>query len=148
MPGMTSRSKEWWRVIATPTRKLTAGGMGHGTPRLLSLHVSSRRMEDSEVRERTIKEIQEAVCHLFNLSINELTRGSSRRVVAVPRQIAMYLAKQMTTASLSEIGLYFGGKHHTTVMHSIAKVHELRRSDASLDRTLSKLLMTLTQRSG
>jgi len=100
-----------------------------------------------QVRENTIKSIQEAVAHLFNLSINELTGDSSRRVVAVPRQIAMYLAKQMTTASLSEIGLYFGGRHHTTVMHSIAKVHELRRSDAALDHTLTNLLMSLTQRS-
>jgi chromosomal replication initiator protein len=85
---------------------------------------------------------------MFDLSINELTEDSRRRAVAVPRQIAMYLTKQMTTASLSEIGLYFGGKHHTTVMHSIAKVHELRRSDAAFEHTLRKLLMSLTQRSG
>jgi chromosomal replication initiator protein len=103
-------------------------------------------MNDPQVRESKIKEIQEAVAQLFNLSVEELRQDSSRRVVAVSRQIAMYLSKQMTDASLSEIGRHFGGKHHTTVMHSIAKVHELRRNDAALDHTLSKLLTSLTQR--
>ena len=55
----------------------------------------------------------------------------------------MYLAKQMTDASLLEIGNYFGGKHHTTVMHSIAKVEEQRRTDGDLDYVISKLLKTL-----
>jgi chromosomal replication initiator protein len=55
----------------------------------------------------------------------------------------MYLAKQMTDASLPEIGRYFGGKHHTTVMHSIAKVEEQRRTDGDLDHVVSKLLKTL-----
>jgi chromosomal replication initiator protein len=103
-------------------------------------------MGDAEVREKIIKEIQEAVGHLFNLHVEELRQDSSRRAVAVPRQIAMYLTKQMTDASLSEIGFYFGGKHHTTVMHSIARVHELRRSDAALDHAVSKLLASLTDR--
>jgi chromosomal replication initiator protein len=101
---------------------------------------------DVQVRESTINSIQEAVAHLFNLSVEELRQDSSRRAVAVPRQIAMYLTKQMTDASLSEIGRHFGGKHHTTVMHSIAKVHELRRSDPALDHAVSKLLASLTDR--
>ena len=57
----------------------------------------------------------------------------------VPRQIAMYLAKQLTEASLPEIGRQFGGKHHTTVMHSIGKIDEQRRTDKDLHRMLSKL---------
>jgi chromosomal replication initiator protein len=101
---------------------------------------------DVQVRESTINSIQEAVAHLFNLSVEELRQDSSRRAIAVPRQIAMYLTKQMTDASLSEIGRHFGGKHHTTVMHSIAKVHELRRTDAALDHAVSKLLASLTDR--
>ncbi|MGH9586943.1 MAG: helix-turn-helix domain-containing protein, partial [Acidobacteriaceae bacterium] len=60
-----------------------------------------------------------------------------------PRQIAMYLAKQMTEASLPEIGRQFGGKHHTTVMHSISKIDEQRRADKSLNSTLNKLQETL-----
>jgi chromosomal replication initiator protein len=98
---------------------------------------------DRQVREDIIKSIQEAVSHLFNLSVDELKQDSNRRVVAVPRQIAMYLTKQMTNASLSEIGRYFGGKHHTTVMHSIAKIEEQRRTNLDLERVLSKLLKSL-----
>jgi chromosomal replication initiator protein len=99
-----------------------------------------------QIRENTIKSIQEAVAHLFNLSVEELRQDSSRRVVAVPRQIAMYLTKQMTDASLSEIGRHFGGKHPATVTHSIAKVHKLRCSDAALDRTVTRLLTSLSPR--
>ena len=62
----------------------------------------------------------------------------------VPRQIAMYLAKHMTEASLPEIGRQFGGKHHTTVMHSIAKIDEQKRNDKDLARTIGKLQETLS----
>ena len=65
--------------------------------------------------------------------------------MAVPRQIAIYLAKQMTDASLPEIGRCFGGKHHTTVMHSIAKIDEQRRTDAAMNKTVETLLDTLLQ---
>ena len=99
---------------------------------------------DAQVRENTIASIQRAVASMFGLSVEELTRRSSQHVVAVPRQIAMYLVKQMTDASLPEIGRHFGGRHQTTVMHSIAKIHERRRSDADLDRVVRKLLETLT----
>ena len=83
---------------------------------------------------------------MFGLTVEELRHGSSRHVVAVPRQIAMYLVKQMTDASLPEIGRHFGGKHHTTVTHSIAKIHELRSSEAEVDRAVSKLLTSLARR--
>jgi chromosomal replication initiator protein len=102
-------------------------------------------MNDLQLRESTIKEIQEAVAHLFGLSTEELREGSGRHVVALPRQIAMYLVKQMTDASLPEIGRHFGGRHHTTVMHSIAKIHKLRSSEAELNHAVSKLLTSLTR---
>jgi chromosomal replication initiator protein len=103
-------------------------------------------MNDLELRESTVKEIQEAVAHLFGLSTEELRAGSSRHDVALPRQIAMYLVKQMTDASLPEIGRHFGGRHHTTVMHSIAKIHKLRSSEAELDHAVRKLLTSLASR--
>jgi chromosomal replication initiator protein len=96
-----------------------------------------------QIRGSRIEAIQRAVADLFGLSEEELRQNSTRRAVTVPRQIAMYLAKQMTDASLPEIGRYFGGKHHTTVMHSIAKVEEQRRTDGDLDHVVSKLLKTL-----
>jgi chromosomal replication initiator protein len=97
-------------------------------------------------RERTIASIQEAVASMFGLAAEELRQGSSRHVVALPRQIAMYLAKQMTDASLPEIGRHFGGRHNTTVMHSIAKIHQLRNSEAELDHAVRTLLTSLGRR--
>ncbi|HZD50545.1 MAG TPA: chromosomal replication initiator protein DnaA [Silvibacterium sp.] len=98
---------------------------------------------DTQVRKITIEAIQRAVAEQFGMRITELKQKNNSRAVVVPRQIAMYLAKQMTEASLPEIGRQFGGKHHTTVMHSIGKIDEQRRSDKSLNSTLNKLQETL-----
>jgi chromosomal replication initiator protein len=92
-----------------------------------------------QVRKITIEAIQRAVSENFGMKVMDLKQKNNSRNVVVPRQIAMYLAKQMTEASLPEIGRQFGGKHHTTVMHSISKIDDLRRSDKDLHRTLNKL---------
>ena len=73
----------------------------------------------------------------------DLKVRSNSKAISFPRQIAMYLVKQLTTASLPEIGKQFGGKHHTTVLHSINKIETLRRTDKDLNRTISRLLDTL-----
>jgi chromosomal replication initiator protein len=98
---------------------------------------------DTQVRKITIEAIQRAVAEQFGMRIAELKQKNNSRAVVVPRQIAMYLAKQMTEASLPEIGRQFGGKHHTTVMHSIGKIDEQRRTDKSLNSTINKLQETL-----
>ncbi len=98
---------------------------------------------DTQVRKITIEAIQRAVAESFGMKISEIKQKNNSRQIVVPRQIAMYLAKQMTEASLPEIGRQFGGKHHTTVMHSIAKIDEQRRTDKALNSTLSKLMETL-----
>ena len=94
---------------------------------------------DMQVRKVTIESIQRAVAEQFGMRVSDLKQKNNSRQVVVPRQIAMYLAKQMTEASLPEIGRQFGNKHHTTVMHSIAKIDEQRRADKDLHRTLNKL---------
>src|ERR1700684_1570368 len=94
---------------------------------------------DMQVRKITIEAIQRAVAEQFGMRVSDLKQKNNSRNVVVPRQIAMYLAKQMTEASLPEIGRQFGNKHHTTVMHSIGKIDELRRTDKDLHRTLNKL---------
>jgi chromosomal replication initiator protein len=104
------------------------------------------KITDAQLRESKIDSIREAVAHLFGLSAEELRQVDRRRVVAVPRQIAIYLTKHMTDASLAEIGQQFGGRHHTTVMQSIAKVHEQRCRDPALDHVVTKLLASLTHR--
>ncbi len=98
---------------------------------------------DTQVRKISIEAIQRTVAEQFGMKVAELKQKNNSRQIVVPRQIAMYLAKQMTEASLPEIGRQFGGKHHTTVMHSIAKIDEQRRADKDLNRTLTKLMETL-----
>jgi len=98
---------------------------------------------DSQARKITIDAIQKAVAEQFGLRVAEIKAKSNSRAIVFPRQIAMFLAKQMTEASLPEIGRQFGGKHHTTVMHSVGKIDEQRQSDKDLNRLLNKLTETL-----
>ena len=106
---------------------------------LASTQQCLKQFIDMQVRKITIEAIQRAVAEQFGMRVADLKQKNNSRNVVVPRQIAMYLAKQMTEASLPEIGRQFGNKHHTTVMHSIAKIDDLRREDKDLHRTLNKL---------
>ena len=72
----------------------------------------------------------------------ELTLRSNRRTYVLPPQIAMYIARQLTGASLQEIGHQFGGRHHATVRHSINKIEAMLRSDEALNRTITQLIDT------
>jgi len=83
-------------------------------------------------RRVTIDEIQRRVAEHFNIRLSEMTSERRARAVARPRQVAMYLAKQLTTRSLPEIGRKFGGRDHTTVMHAVRKIEELALSDRAL----------------
>ena len=83
------------------------------------------------------------MCEEFKLSLPQLKAKNNSRAVAYPRQIAMYLAKELTSASLPQIGREFGGKHHTTVLHSISKINELKKSDRDLNRIINKLTDSL-----
>jgi len=82
-------------------------------------------------RRVTIEEIQKRVAAHFNIRISDMHSARRARSVARPRQVAMYLAKQLTSRSLPEIGRKFGGRDHTTVMHAVKKVEELRECDMS-----------------
>ena len=94
---------------------------------------------DSQARKVTIEGIQKAVAEQFGLRLVEIKAKNNSRAIVYPRQIAMYLAKHMTEASLPEIGRQFGGKHHTTVLHSVEKIDELRTTDKDLNRLLNKM---------
>ena len=82
-------------------------------------------------RRVTIEEIQKRVAAHFNIRLSDMHSARRARSVARPRQVAMYLAKQLTARSLPEIGRKFGGRDHTTVMHAVKKVDELREHDPS-----------------
>jgi chromosomal replication initiator protein len=87
----------------------------------------------------TMDMIQKAVTDEFSLKPGQLKEKSNAKVVSYPRQIAMYLAKELTSASLPEIGRAFGGKHHTTVLHSVKKIDTLRRQDADLNKLVHRI---------
>jgi len=94
---------------------------------------------DSQARKVTIESIQKAVAEQFGLRLVEIKAKNNSRSIVYPRQIAMYLAKHLTEASLPEIGRQFGGKHHTTVLHSVDKIEGVRKNDKDLNRLLNKL---------
>ena len=80
-------------------------------------------------RRVTIEEIQRKVAEHWNIRLSEMSSSRRARAVARPRQVAMYLAKQLTSRSLPEIGRKFGNRDHTTVMHAVSRVAELMEQD-------------------
>ena len=90
-------------------------------------------------RRVTIEEIQKRVAEHFNTRLADMHSARRARAVARPRQVAMYLAKQLTSRSLPEIGRKFGGRDHTTVMHAVRKVEELRSTDAGFNEDVELL---------
>ena len=102
-----------------------------------------RNIIASQEKRVTIDLIQKRVSEHFNLREQDLKVRSNTRAIAFPRQVAMYIVKQLTTASLPEIGRHFGGKHHTSVLHSINKIEELRRSDKDWNRIIPRLMDAL-----
>jgi len=95
---------------------------------------------ETQEKKVTIEQIQKAVGEVFGLRAQDLKMRSNSKVIAYPRQIAMFIVKQLTSASLPEIGKQFGGKHHTTVLHSINKIEALRQTDKELNKTINRLL--------
>ncbi len=91
----------------------------------------------------TIDEIQRKVAEHFGLKLNDLLSARRAREVARPRQVAMYLAKKLTPRSLPEIGRRFGGRDHTTVMHAVKRIDQLRAEDRELDADVACLTRLL-----
>ena len=94
-------------------------------------------------RRVSIEEIQRRGADHYNIRLADMSSPRRARAVARPRQIAMYLAKQLTTRSLPEIGRKFGGRDHTTVMHAVKKVEELRSADHVLQEDIERLRRSL-----
>lgn len=94
-------------------------------------------------RRVTIEEIQKSVAQHYNIRISDMHSIRRARAVARPRQIAMFLSKQLTTKSLPEIGRMFGGRDHTTVLHAIKKIEELKQSDKNVSEDILLLTRTL-----
>jgi len=95
---------------------------------------------ETQEKKVTIEQIQKCVGEHFGMRAQDLKVRSNSKMIAFPRQVAMFIVKQLTTASLPEIGKQFGGKHHTTVLHSINKIELLRQTDKDLNKTINRLL--------
>ena len=91
-------------------------------------------------RRVTIDEIQKRVCEHFEVKPLDLVSARRARAIARPRQIAMYLAKRLTTRSLPEIGRKFGGRDHSTVIHAVRRIEELRDTDREVDAAVRVLM--------
>ena len=94
-------------------------------------------------RKISIEEIQRRVAEHYNIRISDMVGPKRVRNFARPRQVAMYLCKQMTSRSLPEIGRRFGGRDHTTVMHGVRRIDDLRQQDAQIAEDLELLRRTL-----
>jgi len=95
---------------------------------------------DHDEKAVTIEIIQKYVADYYQLKLAELKSRNNSKSVAIPRQVAMYLCKQLTHASLPEIGRCFGGKHHSTVIHSVRKIEDLRKRDGSFNTHINNLI--------
>lgn len=99
-----------------------------------------RNVIEQDVTVVTIETIQKFVADYYQLRASELKSKNNSKSIALPRQIAMYLCKSLTPASLPEIGRSFGGKHHSTVIHSIRKVEDMRKDDADFNSLVAGFL--------
>jgi len=103
-----------------------------------------RNIVDSDQPEGiTMDRIARTVSAHYKLTVEELKSKNNSRQIAVPRQVAMYLCKRLTKHSFPEIGREYGGKHHTTVMHSVEKIDALTKDDRNFHRVISELIDTL-----
>ncbi len=98
---------------------------------------------DIASRAVTIEKIQKIICHKFKIKLSQLKSKNNSPKISFPRQIAMYLAKELTSNSLPEIGRKFGGKHHTTVIHSIRKIEKLIAQNPEFNKEINILINSI-----
>jgi chromosomal replication initiator protein len=116
------------------------------TGRAITLEFAREALKDLltlQARLVTVENIQKTVADYYKLRIADLLSKRRSRSVARPRQVAMALAKELTTHSLPEIGDAFGGRDHTTVMHACKRIKELRELEPRIQEDFSNLLRTL-----
>jgi chromosomal replication initiator protein len=141
---VASRTKSNVRELEGSLIKLSAYSSLSSSPITLAMAQHClKHLVHAQDRRVTIDAIQKCVAEKFGVKQAQLREKSNTRAVVYPRQVAMYLVKELTTASLPEIGRAFGGKHHTTVIHSIGVISARREKDPELNRMLHSLTDTL-----
>jgi chromosomal replication initiator protein len=137
---IAQKTKSNVRELEGALVKLTAYSSLTNSP--ITISMAQQVLKDllqKQERRVTIESIQKAVADKYAIRPAQLKEKSNRKEIVVPRQVAMYLVKELTQASLPEIGRAFGGKHHTTVIHSISKIEMQRLNDPTLNKLLNSL---------
>ena len=138
---IASKIKSNIRELEGSLIRLTALSSLKGVPISLALAQEAiKNISEEEERSVTIEGIQKVVADYYNLRVSDLKSKSNSRNIAVPRQVAMYLCKTLTKSSLPEIGREFGGKHHTTVLHSINKINAMYEQKGSFHNIINSLI--------
>lgn len=141
---IATKTKSNVRELEGALVKLVAYSSITGSPITLNMarHVL-KHLTVPQDRRITLDSIIRLVAEKHSLQPSQLKQKTNQHRITHPRQLAMYLAKELTTASLPEIGRAFGGKHHTTVLHSIRKIDHRRQHDPNLNRTIHNLISSL-----
>ncbi|MFT5894790.1 MAG: chromosomal replication initiator protein [bacterium] len=133
------------RELEGALKRIIAHSQLIGTP--ITLEFAKEALADLlavQAKSVTIENIQKTVAEYYKIRLSDLSGKSRTRSVARPRQLAMALAKELTSKSLPEIGKVFGGRDHTTVLHACRKIKELRESDDGIREDYSNLMRTLS----
>ncbi len=141
---IATKTKSNVRELEGALTRLIAVSSVTGQPISLAMaHQTLKHLSSDPGRKISVESIVRAVAEKFSLQPAQIKMKSNTRQIAYPRQIAMYLVKELTHASLPEIGRYFGGKHHTTVLHSVQKIEKLRQRDEVLNNLIQSLMDSL-----
>ncbi len=144
MEFLAQRVSQNVRVLEGSLTRLFAFGSLAGKP--VNTEMAQECLSDilrASDRKVTIDEIIRKVATYYNLKVNDILSARRARAVARPRQVGMYLAKKLTQKSLPEIGRRFGGRDHTTVMHAVKKINELKATDSSIEEDVELLRRSL-----
>jgi chromosomal replication initiator protein len=138
---IATKTKSNVRELEGALIKLIAYSSVTGSPITLQMAQQALKyLVHPQERRITIEAIQRSVAEKFGLQTSQLKQKTNAHNISYPRQVAMYLIKELTSASLPEIGRAFGGKHHTTVLHSVQKIEALRQKDLDLNRLIHSLI--------
>ena len=136
---ISSEAKTNIRELLGVLNRIIAFGRIH--KRVLNINDCKNILKDvfNQINVITIDKIQNAVSNYFNISLTDMLSQRRSRPLARPRQIAMYLAKQLTTRSLPEIGRRFANRDHTTVIHAVKTIKRLSEKDDEMKRNISHI---------
>jgi chromosomal replication initiator protein len=141
---IATKTKSNVRELEGSLVKLLAYSSMTGAPITLAMAQQMlKHIVQGNEKKVTLDSILRAVADEYGLQPSHLKQRTNAHHISFPRQLAMYLAKDLTQASLPEIGRAYGGKHHTTVLHSIQKIDDLRHKDPELNRRIHKITDSL-----